>query len=211
MTEQHAEAPPKAKRVRAPRPKKPSPFHLTPETRARFEAENAERAKPADPLDAFVELATSQPANAVAALFWHHRHQNPGFSIEVKASDLKAFTDCTEYLKVRPKIQVVRPQGLPAQAQIPAQGNRRAVPGRVAQPPKDYVVIQMVDQDGNGFVPIENNEEDLAKQQKAAVAKRTKERALIIAGNLQGDVQAGNYSTATMLEAVEALQALARA
>lgn len=193
MDEQHAEAPPKAKRVRAPRAA-PNPTALiTPA---------------ADPLNAFVELATSQPANAVAALFWHHRHQNPGFSIEVKAADLKAFTDCTDYLKVRPKIQVVRPQGLAAQAPIPAQGNRRAVPGRDAHPPKDYVVIQMVDQDGNGFVAVENNEADLAKQQAQAKAARTKEKALIIASNLQGDVQAGNYSTATMLEAVEALRLL---
>jgi hypothetical protein len=129
----------------------------------------------------------------------------------VTAADLKAFADCTDYLKVKPKIQVIRPQGLPAQAPIPAQGTRRAIPGRAAQPPKNYVVIQMVDQNGDAFVPIENNEADLAKQQAHARITRTRETANLIADRLQSDAQTGNYSTATMLEAAQALKLLATA
>lgn len=168
-------------------------------------------ASKADPLDAFVAAATQSPLQAIAAMFWHHRFNDPEFTVTVTEADLKAFKDCISYLKVNPRIHVLRPQGLPAQDPIPASGTRRAVPGRAAQPPRPYALIQMTDEDGNTFRAIENNEEDLAHQQQTATLKRTKERATVIAGNLQSDLQAGNYSNATIMEAVDALKILASA
>lgn len=164
-----------------------------------------------DPLDQFVEKANADPRIAIAAMFWANRLANPEFTVEVKAKDIEAFQACTEYLKVTPTIMITRPQGLPAQAAIPAAGTRRAVPGRTGQPPKNYAIIQMVDADGNAFVGIENNEEDFERQQQALHMQTMKRKALVIAQQLEQDMNANITSSATQMDAVATLRELSKA
>lgn len=161
-----------------------------------------------DPLDAFVEAANANPAKAIAMLFWMARFDNPDFTVTIKAKDLKAFADCTQYLEVKPKIQILRPQGAPAQEAIPAAGTRRGIPGRPASPPKPYVIVQMVDQDGNGFVPIENNEDDLERQEESRTLLDWKDRAPRIAAQLQQEMAANITSNDTISQAIQALKIL---
>lgn len=175
------------------------------------------KAKPpeqADPLDVFVADVDHNGVHmgpAIMLMLWKQRHENPDFTVMVDAADIKGFEDCVKYLEIEPRINIYRPQGLPAQEPIPANGRNRAVPGRAAQPPRDYVVVQMVDADGNTFVPIENNERDLEKSQKAKTLKQLREGAPQLAAQLQADIQSNTISTATIQEAIEALKALAQA
>lgn len=166
---------------------------------------------PPDPLDAFVTLANGDARQALMLMFWKQRLENPGFSIQVAPADLTGFAACVDYLEVTPRIQIVRPQGLPAQDPIPAQGNRRAVPGRAAQPPRNYVVIQMVDERGDAFVPIENNEEDHVRSLKAKEAKRLRDAAPQLAAQLQADMNQNLYSNETIQRAVATLKLLGAA
>ena len=163
-----------------------------------------------DTLNEFAGAERGFTERAIMLMFWKARHANPEFTITVDRADLKGFADCIKYLDVIPTIRVYRPQGLPAQQAIEAHGNRRAAPGRAAQPPKDYVVIQMVDQDGNAFVPIENNEDDLQRGKDGAAARRTRETAPQLAAQLEADIRANTISNATIQEAIEALRVLAQ-
>ena len=164
-----------------------------------------------DALDAFVAICNEQdPSRAIMLLYWKNRHQEPQFSINVTAADLKAFEDCVEYLKVKPEIRVFRPQGAPAHPGSPATDTRSAIPPRPAGKPKDYVVIQMVDEEGNAIVPIENNEQDLQRGQEAQRIKRIRETAPQLAAQLIADLQANTTSSSTVMEAAEALKLLAR-
>lgn len=158
-----------------------------------------------DPLDIF---AKGGLAEVVMMLFWRQRFDNPGFTVEVHPEDLKGFADCTAYLKVRPQIRVYRPGGVPAKAAIPATGNRRAVPGREAIPPKNYVVVQMVDEKGDAFVPIENNQDAFDRAEQAKQVQRTREGAKALAAQLESDVASQTFSASTIREAAAALRLL---
>lgn len=161
----------------------------------------------ADPLDAFANDAEFE--EVMAMMFWKGRFDNAQAYLEVTTGDLTAFHACMEYLGVTPTIKIFRPAGAPATAAIPAEGNRRAVPGRAARPPKDYVVIQMVDQDGNAIVPIENNEADHQRGATARRLKQIRDNAPQLAAQLTADVQANAISNQTILDAAEALRVLA--
>lgn len=162
----------------------------------------------AHPLDAFAKAANASPPQAIMLMFWKDRFQNPGAHIEVTEADLQGFNECMGYLEVTPYIRIYRPPGLPEQPAVPAEGKRRAIPYRPAKPPKDYVVIQMVDKDGNAIVPIENNEADLARSKEHQSLRRIRETAPQLAAQLQADVQNNALSTDTILQAVTALKVL---
>ena len=163
-----------------------------------------------DVLELFAKLAERNPKQAIMLMFWKARHQNPEFSLNITEADLKGFTDCVNYLGVEPEVRIHRPQGLPAQAPVPAHGNRRAVPGREAKPPKPFVVVQMVDAEGNAIVPIENNEKDQDDGLQAKALARTRENAPRLAAQLMNDVRSGNLSNDTITEAANSLIALAK-
>ena len=163
---------------------------------------------PADPLDTFIKAANEGP-EALMLMLWLERFRNPAFTVEVHPKDLQGFYQCVEYLGVKPQIQVIRPGGAPAIDARPAMGNRKAVPGRAAIPPKNYVIIQMVDQDGNAFVPVENNEQDRDRQIQTEAARRAKDNAITIANALRVDVQSGQFSTGNLNDAINALITLA--
>lgn len=171
----------------------------------------AKRKPVLDPLDAF---AAADSTEALKLLFWKRRHENPAFAEQITPEDLQGFHDCVNFLevkpgvKVQPKIVIHRPGGVPAR--LAQQVGNKLIPGKDAIPPKDYVVVQMVDQDGNGFVPIENSEEARERQIQADQARRVRERATIIAGQLATDLSMQTFSTATIQDAIAALRALSQ-
>lgn len=161
-----------------------------------------------DPIEEFAQLAGNDAREAIKLMFWKARMSNPGFTFEVTAADLTAFRACVGYLEVTPVINIFRPDGAPPVEAIPATGNRRAIPARPARPPKNYVVIQMVDQDGNAIVPVESDEADHAKSKQAQRLRAIRESAPSIATQLVADVQANALSNETILRAAEALRLL---
>lgn len=163
-----------------------------------------------DALDRFA-FAEDHFVSALMMVFWKARHANPEFTITVDSADLKGFQDCIQYLEVTPTIRVYRPQGLPAQEAVPATGKRRAVPGRPAKPPADYVVVQMVDKDGNSIKAVENNDADYERAGEAAKLRTIRDSAPGLAAQLEADVRSNTLSTSTILEAAAALKVLARA
>ena len=138
------------------------------------------------------------------------RHQDPSFTLEVTEADIKGFDECIAYLGVEPRVNIVRPRGLPAQDAIPATAKRSAIPPRAAKPPHNYVVIQMVDMDGNAITPVENNEEDYAEAQEARRLQRIRDTAPTLAAQLLQDLAANTTSSSTIQEAAAALKALAK-
>lgn len=167
--------------------------------------------KPTDQLDAFAAAGADE---ALKILLWKQRHENPAFAMQVTAEDLKGFHDCINYLEVKPgvhiqpKVIIHRPGAVPAR---PAQQvGKKLIPGREAIPPKDYVVVQMVDQDGNGFVPIENNQDDRDRQIAADNARRMKEQARTVASQMAADLAMNTYSSDTITRAIQSLNALSQ-
>ena len=148
---------------------------------------------------------------AIMLMFWKNRHQESPFTMDVSLKDLQGFEECIKYLDVVPQIKVFRPQGKPAHPGSPATETRSAIPPSPAGKPTASVVVQMVDQEGNAFVPIENNEDDLARGQEAKRIQRIRESAPQLAGQLMADLQSNTTSNATITEAAEALKLLARA
>lgn len=163
-----------------------------------------------DNLDQFVENCNSEdPMLALMLMFWKIRNQDQPFTMDITAADIKGFEDCIAYLEVKPEIRVFRPQGMPASAGAPATAKRSAIAPHAAGKPKDYVVIQMVDQNGDAFVPIENNEADLQKSKEAQRVRRIKDTAPQLAAQLISDLQANTTSSSTIMDAAEALKLLA--
>lgn len=189
--------PPQPKPAKPRKPRAPKPVNATPKA-------------PAAPVDDLDRLAGNLEL-AVMLMLWQDRMKNPDMFRQLNETDLKGFEDCTRYLKVRPKLVLERPQGLPEQPAIPAQGNRRAVPARPATPPKPYVMVKLLDHEGNAFRPIENNEADFDTSQDAALVRRMRERAPSLAQRLVQMGNSGEYSLSDLQDAADALLVLSRA
>ena len=155
-----------------------------------------------DPLDDFAGVGW---AGIVRMMFWKQRIANPSFSMEVTKEDLDTFNACMTYLGVTPHIRIFRPQGAPARAETPATSSRSAIPARPAGTPKDYVVMQMVDEDGNAIVPVESDVQDHQRMHKAKARKILIETAPALARALRADIQSEMYSTATIEQAAAAI------
>lgn len=173
------------------------------------------RRRSMSPIDSLVaDAEAGDLRRALMLIFWKMRFEDPTFTVEIDPKDIKGFDDCTNFLveegtmKKGPEIRVYRPGGIPAVEPIPAKGNRRAVPGRPARPPKELVIVQMVDADGNGFVPIENNERDYDRQQDTNAKRRSIERARLIADQLAGDLSRNEFSENTVKDAIATLRLL---
>lgn len=172
----------------------------------------AEAEREMDDLDRFEAVCNEEdPARAIMLMFWKNRHQETPFTMDITLKDLQGFEECIKYLDVVPQIKVFRPQGKPAHPGSAATDTRSAIPPSPAGKPKSYVVVQMVDQEGNAFVPIENNEDDLARGQEAKRIHRIRESAPQLAAQLMADLQSNTTSNATITEAAEALKLLSRA
>lgn len=162
-------------------------------------------------LDILDQLAASDPKEIIALLLWKDRHRNPDLSVQITEKDLTGFRACTDYLEVVPKVRIERPQGVPAQEAIPAQGNRRAIAARAEEPPRPFVVVQIVDAKGDGFKPIENDEEGAQLRDRADALRKHRDGASALANQLIADARSGNFSSSMVIEAAESLIALARA
>ena len=168
-----------------------------------------------DALDRFVEQANANPLKAIALMLWRARMANPDMYVKVEERDLKAFEDCVTYLKVKPTVIIHREPAQPAQPAVPAAGNRRAVPGREAIPPKPYAVIALVEErDGkptmNMIKPVENNQEDYDRSLDSAALRRARDQAPDLASRLMSASRTGDYSSSDLQAAAEALSLLAR-
>jgi hypothetical protein len=165
-----------------------------------------------DRLDLFAADANADPRMVVQMLLWKDRHRNSEMSVQVTEKDLEGFEACLQYLEVKPEVKIFRPQGRPAQAPIPAQGKRRAVPGRAAEPARPYVAVLMVQRGTmDGFKPIENNEEDAKLRDSADEVRRARDKAFQLSIQMAADMRTNVFSTSTIADACQVLVTLARA
>ncbi len=168
----------------------------------------ATKKQPHDPLDA---LTQGDPLQVIAVMLWKNRMREPDMYVKIDEHDLKGFQDCVGYLKVKPTVKIARPQGVPAQAAIPATANRRAVPAREAIPPRPYVLVTLVDEKGDAIRPVENNEEDFDAAKASAEVRRARDQAPDIAQRIVNQARSGEYSLSDIQDAANALLILSRA
>jgi hypothetical protein len=164
---------------------------------------------PTHPLDA---LAAGDPKKVIALMLWKARHQQPSLYAQINEDDLETFGACVRYLKTEPEISITRPQGVPAQAAIPAQGNRRAVPARAAIPPRPYVIVALVDKKtGDAVRPVENNQDDFDRAAETQQVLKARQDAPLLAQRILHQAATGEYSLSDLQDAAQALNTLARA
>lgn len=166
--------------------------------------------KTVDILDQFEQQCAQQMGMGVAMLLWKNRHQNPGMSVQVDPIDIEELQKCVDYLGIKPKVVVLRPGGVPAQEAVPERPGHRAIAARPAIPPKNYVVIQLVDEKGDGFVPIESSEEGAQKRDLTMAREKLKVRAPALAQTILQEMQQGNFVDSTQREAAQMLNDMAK-
>lgn len=165
-----------------------------------------------DALDRFADEANKDPRKAIALILWLNRHRNPEMAVQVSEKDIEGFAQCVDYLDVKPEIVIVRPQGHPGTPGAPALGKRKAVPQSAAEGPRPFVTVNLVAKGTmNSIKPIENDEDGAKLRDQADALRRFRDKAPALAAQLRQDAAAGQFSTSTINEAAEALQALARA
>lgn len=165
-----------------------------------------------DTLDQLAADGNANPRRIIALLLWQDRHRNPEMSRQITENDLKGFTDCVNYLETETDVVILRPQGHPGTAGVPAVGKRRAVPARPAEGPRAWVTVNLVRRGTMDSVkPIENNEDDARLRDQAEDVRRWRDKAAGIARELISGAASGSYSTSVMQEAAQALNVLARA
>lgn len=162
-------------------------------------------------VDALDQLAEGDPRRVIALMLWKDRHRNPDMAVQITEKDITGFDECCAYLEVKPEVSIVRPKGRPAQAPIAAQGQRRAVPGRAAEPPRPFVAVNVVQKGTqNAIKPIENNEEDARLRDRADALRRYRDNAQALSSQLLKDAASGQFSSSTIQEAAQALLSLAK-
>jgi hypothetical protein len=150
-------------------------------------------------------------------VLWKNRNAIPELTVQVTEKDITAWQQCIDYLGITTQLKIYRPQGRPAQAAIPEvpgtpqRPGRSAIPARAQEPPRPFILVQLLDQDGNTFRPIENSEEARREQEQAERLRRAKDEARSLAGQLQHDMAVGVYSNSLIADAAQALIALANA
>ena len=150
-------------------------------------------------------------------VLWKNRNISPELTVQVTEKDIIGWQQCIEYLGITTQLKIYRPQGRPAQGPIPevpgtpTKPGRSAIPAREADPPRPFVLVQLLDQDGNTFRPIENSLEARQEQQEAERLRTAKDEAKSLASQLQHDMAVGVYSNSVIGDAAQALIALANA
>lgn len=167
----------------------------------------AKATTPKHPLDKFAEGPLGP---VLAMLLWKQRMQNPELTVTVNEADLQGLEACAEYLKITPKAVVYRAPGRPAVEAVPATRGQPARPAIPAGPPRDFVVVQLVDQNGDVFRPIENNEGDFGRSQTQDRIRRIREQAPGMAGMVRGMMQSGTFSNSELGDLCEAFEFLAK-
>lgn len=157
------------------------------------------------------ELADTDPKTVIALMLWKERLRQPDLYVTLSDKEIAGLEDCARYLKVRPEVRIFRPQGVPAQPAIAAGPGRRAVPAREAGEPKSYVMVQLVDDKGDAFRPIENNEQDFDAAEQASRVRKARDSAQMLANRLVEQARTGEFSLSDMTDAANALLVLAAA
>lgn len=159
-----------------------------------------------------LDALAADPHKVIALMLWKGRKHEPDLYFKIDEADLKGFEDCVQYLKVTPEVSIERPQGRPAQSATVVRG--KTYPAREADPPKPYVIVQLLAKDAKGMTgplrPVENNEADYEEQRKIAAVRRFRERAPELAARLVRQATTGEFSNSDIQDAAEALMALAQ-
>ena len=162
-----------------------------------------------DPLDA---LVAAGPERALQLLLWKARHREPDMYVQITPEDIQGLEDCARFLKVKFEARIHRPEGLAAQEAVPASHGRRGVPGRDATPPRNYVVVTLVEKGtGNAIRPVENNETDYDTARDQAAVRKARDQAPDLARRLIEQGNTGDVSLSDHQDAADALLILARA
>ena len=180
----------------------------------------AQQAKaPPPPQDVLDRIARMAPKEIIALMLWQDRHANPGLARTITTKDLEGLEACLAYLKVDAEVQVIRPPGRPAQEAFTTK-DRGTIPAVPAGPPKPFVTVALIEKGsgttptgpvvGNAITPVENNEKDYDRAMEAKALQRLRETAPTLAAQIRNDEARGILSKATILEAADALLALAR-
>lgn len=172
------------------------------------------KAQEVSPLDRLVK----DPMRVVALVLWKMRFAAPELTVQITPQDIEAFEASVAYTKQVPKVLIIRPAGRPAQEAIQAMAptianprGRAAQPARPAEPPRDYVVVQLVDADGNAIVPVESNEADYDRGRQVAALKRMRELAPELASRVKANAQGGTFSLDEITQLADTAATLARA
>lgn len=150
-------------------------------------------------------------------VLWKNRNAIPELTVQVTEKDILGWQQCIDYLGITTQLRIYRPQGRPAQAAIPevrgtaTSPGRSAIPARAAEPPRPFILVQLLDQDGNTFRAIENSEEARREQERSERLRAAKDSAKSLAAQLQHDMAAGVYSNSVIGDAAQALLELANA
>ena len=176
------------------------------------EAATAKKPKdtPATPTDLLDQFEAASPFEAIAMLLWKNRHKNPDMTILVTAQDITGFRDCVNYLKVQPEVRIHRPAGRPASAGMAAKAGRPAIAPREAEPPKPFVVVQLVDAEGNAIKPVENNEADFQRNAVEERRRKVRQNAEATVARAHQELATGDITKGTMDELCDGLLLLAK-
>ena len=164
--------------------------------------------------DIIERIAALPPRQIIALLLWKDRHRNPGLTQTITAKDLEGLEACLNYLKTEGEVSIVRPAGRPAQPAFTSK-EQGAQPARPADPPRDFVVVALVEKGsatpgviGNAITPVENNEEDAKLADRARLVAQIKPTVPRLAAALANEQATGDISLATCNDVIEALRIL---
>jgi len=172
---------------------------------------------PKDALDQWVERAKKDLTVAMAMMLWQNRFNQPDMYVQITEHDIEAFEQSMRYQKLTPTVIVHREPGTPATPGRPAAGNARAIPPSPGTPPKPYAVVLLVEKDKlgrptmNGIKAIENNQEDYDRANEVQAIRRWRDKAPDLATALTNAARTGDYSSSDLMDAANALMALASA
>ena len=134
-------------------------------------------------------------------MLWLERYRNPGFAVQIRLEDIQGFDACTAYLGVQPRVLIRRPPGQPAYPGVPpSKRYPEGLPPRPAEPPRPFVQVNMVDKDGNAFVPIENSEEGARRRDTENALRAMRERAPILASAVAAASAANTFNSSEIIE-----------
>jgi len=165
------------------------------------------KSKNPPPLDALDTFAKGDRDRVLQLALWKIRHEKEEMTLLVREEDILAYDACLDYLKVTPQILVDRPQGRPATEAIPAQGNRRAVPARPAEPPRPFVIVSVVEKGTrNAIKPIESDEGEFKKGELNRQVQVQKRNIPDYIAALRRAGATGDFSAGTMESIAQALE-----
>lgn len=170
----------------------------------------AKAVKKEAPKELLDRLVQADPKDIIGLMLWKDRHRNPEMTVQLTEKDYEEFWKCMAYLEVKPEVRIYRPDGLPAQEAIPAQGNRRAVPARAAEPPRPFVVVQVCEKGtGDWIKPIESDEEGAKMRDAADEVRRSRDTVRDLAATVIAQARGGNFSSDQVIAVAQAASVLA--